>query len=158
MTMKYEIDISYLLKDYPINGKLWSPVCGVCLFKRINEINSIIVYALKDGGKDYVFDCFGRIYGSVECLLFPSREAYFNERECAWKNYKVKHFEAGEKVLVKYLSKTEDIGNACDRWKLDIYSHFDIATKRHYTIGRTCIQESAIIKYKGNESLLGKEV
>lgn len=73
--MEKKINIAELLKDCPIGTKLYSPLCGECIFEDIHsELKKIIVSM--SCGTTLAFLSNGRYFKTddAECLLFPSKE------------------------------------------------------------------------------------
>lgn len=154
--MENKINIAHILKDALKEIKLYSPILGDCEFDHISE-NIIYVKAF---GTEFLFNEYGHMFTleighTRECVLFPSKDCR------TWENFKTpweqehKHFEAGEKVLVK-----TDFFDVCkvEVWCLDLYSHYDERHDTHCLIGGSWCSDDRILPYKGNESLLGKEV
>lgn len=155
--MEQKINIAEILKDCPKGTKLYSPLCGECYFDTVTQdpaTKEYTIFIAVSSVKITFTEC-GRYFSpdKGECLLFPSKDCR------TWENFKApwqhKNFEAGQKVLVK-----TDFFDAVKReaWCLDIYSHFDTINNVHYLIGGRDCEDSDILSYEHNESLLGKEV
>ena len=73
--MEQKINIAELLKDCPKGTKLYSPLCGECVFQYIHSELKKIIISTSDGttlsfhnnGKYYQMD-------NSECLIFPSKD------------------------------------------------------------------------------------
>lgn len=73
--MEQKINIAEILKDCPKGTKLYSPLCGECVFQYIHSELKKIIISTSDGttlsfhnnGKYHQMD-------NSECLLFPSKE------------------------------------------------------------------------------------
>ena len=155
--MNENLDLTEILKDCRRDTKLWSPVCGECMFQYIDiTIDFPIVCLVVDkyGEKTQVlFTKYGCIYSTFtysECVLFPSKDnrdwSTFN---APWKH---KHFEPFQKVLVKILHDSRSI------WVADFYSHYDEITGRYYLVSGLTREDDEVIPYDGNEDKLGKPV
>lgn len=157
--MNENLDLVEKLKDAQKGTKLWSPLCGECIFMGIIRGAFSPIYCLtkhKDGGLYGIsFTANGKYDGNFdnpECILFPSKE----NRD--WSTFKVpkkhKHFEPFQKVLVRTYTTSEEY-----IWSCALYSHYDESTGRHYLVNFSCItNDDYIMPYEGNEDKLGKEV
>lgn len=151
--MEQKINIAELLKDAPKGTKLYSPICGEVTLKGATSdfINVCLVFEHRVQLE--TFDPYGYWYGfrgdkSYEPLLFPSKDCR------SWKNFKApwmqKHFEPYQKVLI----------NRCGTWVPELYGYRKMLGEvvNHVTISGTCVLNSAIIPYEGNEDKRGKKV
>lgn len=151
--MEEKLNIAEILKDTPKGTRLWSPICGECMFQYIDHIAihfPIVCLAVdKYGQKTQVlFTKYGRMYSIFaygECVLFPSKE----NRD--WSTFKVpkkrKHFEPFQKVLVRkgYV------------WRAALYSNYDELCNCHHLVGDIHVcEDDDIIPYDGNEDKVGK--
>ncbi len=109
------MNILKFIKEIPIGAKLYSPICGECYLLDVDEKEkSIFVTHDHDSCVNYVFDEFGRSYGSIhgECLLFPSKELRdwkkFGEQNCQFKPF--------DKVVVSDGERTI--------WQIDLYAFY----------------------------------
>ena len=154
------LNLVEILKDAPKGTKLWSPVCGECTFLYIAAEKKGYYHTIncetadKYGTKEnVVFTEYGVFYSDYaygECVLFPSKE----NRD--WSTFQVpkqhKHFEPFQKVLVKYLTTSNE-----HIWNCSLYSHYDELRGRHYLVNfGFSTDDSNIIPYEGNEDKLGK--
>lgn len=117
------MNILNLIKEIPIGTRLYSPICGECFLLDVEEKdNSIWVTHDHDSCTDYVFDEFGRSYGSNqgECLLFPSEELRdwkkFGEQKCQFKPF--------DKVVVSDGERTI--------WQIDLYASYKPGESQPY--------------------------
>lgn len=68
--MKKKINIAKILRNKPVNTKLYSAIFGECIFKTITDKRINIVFC----GGNYSFFDNGKLYKAGDCCLFPSRE------------------------------------------------------------------------------------
>ena len=101
--MNENLNLIEILKNVPNGTKLWSSICGDCIFDRIDtkRQNPICCVAKSDNAL-LNFTSEGKFFGyysDSECILFPSKE----NRD--WSTFKVtkthKHFKPYQKVLIK---------------------------------------------------------
>ena len=77
--MNENIDLTKILEGCPIDFKLYSPMCGIVLFRRIDE-DAYAAYPIKGEGPNGNLVSFtqeGRCFENcpgAECLLFPSKD------------------------------------------------------------------------------------
>lgn len=139
------MDLTKILKNVPIGIKLWSPICGDCTLKEINNTQ----YPIKVGYIDesnmsetMSFTKDGKYEIVGECVLFPSK----NNRD--WNNFM--QFKPFEKVLVPYYSDSRH------KYRAAMFSHYDKATNKYYTIEGLGWDRDDLHKY--DERLLGEQV
>ena len=76
--MENKLNLVEILKDCPKGTKLWSPICGECIFQYINTslVFPIVCFAEdKYGEKMRVsFNQDGYFFADNKCTLFPSKE------------------------------------------------------------------------------------
>ena len=76
--MENKVNLVEILKDCPKGTKLWSPICGECIFQYINMslVFPIVCFAEdKEGEKMRVsFNQDGHFFADNKCTLFPSKE------------------------------------------------------------------------------------
>ena len=157
--MNENLNLVEKLKDAQKGTKLWSPLCGECIFMCIIRGAFSPIYCLtkhKGGGLYGIsFTTNGKYDGGFdnpECILFPSKE----NRD--WSTFKVskkhKHFEPFQKVLCAVPTEFGYEG-----WNADIYSHYDEFNRKHFLIsGFAKNDDDDVIPYEGNEDKLGKTV
>lgn len=113
--METKINIANILRNKPINTKLYSPLFGDVYFSYINMLNHISV--LHHDIVDYFYnDGRYKDYDEAELMLFPSKEMR-DWSKFAWKK---------GNVLVSNDSGTEVI---FDKWYDDTYTNF---YSKHY--------------------------
>jgi hypothetical protein len=73
--MKEKINIAELLKDCPRGMELYSPLCGKCVFDRLN---SGTIICKKQNTQEITFTCEGYymlpVFDNCECMIFPSKD------------------------------------------------------------------------------------
>jgi hypothetical protein len=73
--MENEINIAELLKDCPKGMELYSPLCGKCVFDRLN-MGTII--CKKQNTQEITFTSKGYymlpVFDDCECMIFPSKD------------------------------------------------------------------------------------
>ena len=73
--MENRINIAKLLKDCPKGMELYSPLCGKCVFDRVN-FGTII--CKKQNTQDISFTSEGYymlpVFDNCECMIFPSKD------------------------------------------------------------------------------------
>lgn len=135
--MNENIDLTKILKGCPIDFKLYSPMCGIVLFRRIDE-DAYAAYPIKGEGPNGNLVSFtqeGRCFENcpgAECLLFPSKDQRdWSKFTAPW--YKKDKFDPKilkpfDKVLAKdYLH---------GRWTCGLFSHIVIFDNTYmYNIG-----------------------
>lgn len=149
--MNENINLVKILRHIPKGTKLWSPIWGAVMFVGIDESDPRPIQCKKfKGDGDFSIRADGHLtfYKDAECILFPSKE----NRD--WNSFKVpshKQFKPFQKVLVNVFDADLNY-----MWTCNIYSHYDAANGRHYTIdGSWTTDDSTIVPYNGNEKLLG---
>lgn len=95
-----KINISELLKDCPSGMELYSPLCGTCVFDRLN-MGTII--CKKQNTEEITFTSEGYymlpVFDDCECMLFPSKD----QRD--WNEFQG-HFKDGDIIVeCKYSQK-----------------------------------------------------
>jgi hypothetical protein len=70
-----KINIAELLKECPKGMELYSPLCGKCVFDRLN-FGTII--CKKQNTQEITFTCEGYymlpVFDNCECMIFPSKD------------------------------------------------------------------------------------
>lgn len=73
--MEKKINIAELLKDCPKGMELYSPLCGKCIFDRLN-MGTII--CKKQNTQEITFTSEGYymlpVFDNCECMIFPSKD------------------------------------------------------------------------------------
>ena len=118
--MNENLNLVEILKDCPEGTKLYSPIIGEVVFKRIKDCEYPeypIVTCSKNGNRILSFTKDGLFFSEGECImLFPSKD----QRD--WSKFKIKKpkfdpktLQPFDKVLVKYLKD--------DYWSCDLFSN-----------------------------------
>lgn len=98
--MKNKINIAEILKDCPKGTKLYSPLCGKCVFDRLN-FGTII--CKKQNTQEITFTSKGYymlpVFDDCECMIFPSK----NQRD--WSKFQ-RPFKDGD-ILISGLNSCE---------------------------------------------------
>lgn len=157
--MEEKLNLVEILKDVPKGTKLWSPICGECIFDNIDmksvfAIRCLAVSNYTNEPSSVYFTSDGRYrtdFDDSKCVLFPS------EYNHDWSTFKVpkkhKEFKPFQKVL------RIDDNNLTDRvWSTDFYSHYDETINKHFLVSGFIKNDDEIIPYEGNENKLGKIV
>lgn len=122
MIMK-KVNIAQLLKDCPKGMELYSPLCGKCVFDRLN-MGTII--CKKQNTQEITFTSEGYymlpVSDDCECMLFPSRE----NRD--WNTFYICPFKKGDFIVKEY----QEGGKF-----LAIFSHF--GSPYEYTTNYLCL-------------------
>lgn len=108
--MEEKINIAKILKDKPVNTKLYSPLYGDVYFSYIDVRNNIIVLHHCFTLSDFLYDGRYTAYKESEIMLFPSKEMR-DWGKFAWKKGDVLVNSRGLKILF-------------DRWANDNYTSF----------------------------------
>lgn len=118
--MNENIDLTKILKDCPIDWKLYSSIWGEVRFKNILESKSPIVVELSDASHQS-FMANGKFlnYPNSECCLFPSKDQRdWNKFTAPWykkERFNPKTLKPFDKVLVR---------NDCrEMWRCNFFSH-----------------------------------
>lgn len=82
--MEAKINIAKILKDKPVNTKLYSPLYGDVYFSYIGVRNNIIVLHHRFTLSDFLYNGRYTAYKESEIMLFPSKEMR-DWRKFAWK-------------------------------------------------------------------------
>ena len=115
-----KINIANILKDYPSDTLLYSPLCGECTFQYIN-FGTII--CRRSNGQDITFTSEGYYMlpsnDDCECMIFPSKE----NRD--WNTFKKPKFKNGDVIVsmagnIALFSHTEQL---CDNGKNTVFYH-----------------------------------
>lgn len=118
-----KVNIAQLLKDCPKGTELYSPLCGKCVFDRLNR-GTII--CKKQNTQEITFTSEGHymlpVFDDCECMLFPSRE----NRD--WNNFYICPFKKGDFIVKEYLNGSKFIA---------IFSHF--GGPHEYTTHYLCL-------------------
>lgn len=132
--MNENIDLTKILKDCPIDWKLYSSIWGEVRFKNILESKSPIVVELSDASHQS-FMANGKFlnYPNSECCLFPSKEQRdWSKFKAPWykkDKFDPKTLKAFDRVLVRH--------EYYHRWRCEFYSyiHDDNGSYPYVTIG-----------------------
>lgn len=108
--MEEKINIAKILKDKPVNTKLYSPLYGDVYFSYIGVRNNIIVLHHRFTLSDFLYNGRYTAYKESEIMLFPSKDMR-DWRKFAWKKGDVLVNSRGLKILF-------------DRWANDNYTSF----------------------------------
>lgn len=151
--MNENLNLVKILKDAPMDTKLYSPICGECELFQVNATSNTnpIVCVGFDDGIDYYFNSDGTYTENegAECVLFPSKE----NRD--WSTFILhKHFKPYQKVLCVI----SDVDGRI--WAADFYSHYNEDKKQHCLVSGVVKDDAnnEVIPYEGNEDKLGKIV
>lgn len=130
--MNENIDLTKILKGCPIDFKLYSPMCGIVLFRRIDE-DAYAAYPIKGEGPNGNLVSFtqeGRCFENcpgAECLLFPSKDQRdWSKFTAPWykkDKFDPKTLKAFDKVLTR---------NEYDEWTCALFSHIDNKPDAHF--------------------------
>lgn len=98
--MEAKINVAEILKDKPVNTKLYSPICGECKLSYVESAKSEPQISTESDafGVFYFWDD-GKAYNEGECLLFPSMKMR-DWRKFAWKKGDVLKNTAYEKRVI----------------------------------------------------------
>ena len=116
--MNENLNLVEILKDCPEGTKLYSPIIGEVVFKRIKDCEyPEYPIVTRRGNRILSFTKEGLFFPEGECImLFPSKE----QRD--WSKFKIKKpkfdpktLQPFDKVLVKYLKD--------DYWSCDLFSN-----------------------------------
>ena len=116
--MNENIDLTKILEGCPIDFKLYSPMCGIVLFRRIDE-DAYAAYPIKGEGPNGNLVSFtqeGRCFENcpgAECLLFPSKD----QRD--WSKFSAPWYQNDESIKPKF--KVGDIIRHKETNKDDVY-------------------------------------
>ena len=121
--MNENIDLTKILEGCPIDFKLYSPMCGIVLFRRIDE-DAYAAYPIKGEGPNGNLVSFtqeGRCFENcpgAECLLFPSKD----QRD--WSKFTA-HWLKKERFNPKTLKSFDRVitRNEYDEWTCTLFSH-----------------------------------
>jgi hypothetical protein len=147
------INIAELLKDCPVDTKLYSPFLGYVWFKGIRKTNDgcIDVVACCDDKFPYVHSFFanGKYYNytDTEVSLFPDKDQRdWSKFKVAKPKFDINNLKPFDKVLVR----------VCDtgKWDGDFYMWYNNTQKEfpYYCVNSVWSQ---CIPYENNEHLLG---
>lgn len=102
--MENKINIAEILRNCPKGMELYSPLCGKCVFDRLN-MGTII--CKKQNTQEITFTSEGHymlpVFDDCECMLFPSRE----NRD--WDNFYICPFKKGDFIVKECLDGTKFI-------------------------------------------------
>ena len=123
--MNENIDLTKILEGCPIDFKLYSPMCGIVLFRRIDE-DAYAAYPIKGEGPNGNLVSFtqeGRCFENcpgAECLLFPSKDQRdWSKFTAPW--LKKKRFDPKTlKPFDRVISRSK-----YDKWTCTLFSHID---------------------------------
>ena len=121
--MNENIDLTKILEGCPIDFKLYSPMCGIVLFRRIDE-DAYAVYPIKGEGPNGNLVSFtqeGRCFENcpgAECLLFPSKDQRdWSKFTAPWlkkERFDPKTLKSFDRVITR---------NEYDEWTCALFSH-----------------------------------
>ena len=121
--MNENIDLTKILEGCPIDFKLYSPMCGIVLFRRIDE-DAYAAYPIKGEGPNGNLVSFtqeGRCFENcpgAECLLFPSKDQRdWSKFTAPWlkkKRFDPKTLKPFDRVITR---------NEYDEWTWALFSH-----------------------------------
>ena len=154
--MNENLNLVEILKNVP-GTKLWSPICGDCMFVRIDDdpdTDYPIVCSTEciDRKLDIVAFTANGVYDNRYvhgcCALFPS------EKNRDWSTFKIskkhKHFEPFQKVLVGLIMNNKQI------WTRDVYMCYRKDVEEHCTVFESMVPDELIIPYDADKD--GKPV
>ena len=121
--MNENIDLTKILKGCPIDFKLYSPMCGIVLFRRIDE-DAYAANPIKGEGPNGNLVSFtqeGRCFENcpgAECLLFPSKDQRdWRKFTAPWlkkERFDPKTLKSFDRVITR---------NEYDEWTCTLFSH-----------------------------------
>ena len=121
--MNENIDLTKILEGCPIDFKLYSPMCGIVLFRRIDE-DAYAAYPIKGEGPNGNLVSFtqeGRCFENcpgAECLLFPSKDQRdWSKFTAPWlkkERFDPKTLKSFDRVITR---------NEYDEWTCALFSH-----------------------------------
>ena len=123
--MNENIYLTKILEGCPIDFKLYSPMCGIVLFRRIDE-DAYAAYPIKGEGPNGNLVSFtqeGRCFENcpgAECLLFPSKDQRdWSKFTAPW--LKKERFDPKTlKPFDRVISRSK-----YDEWTCTLFSHID---------------------------------
>ena len=128
--MKTQINIAELLEDCPKGMELYSPLCGKCVFDRLN-FGTII--CKKQNTQEITFTSKGYymlpVFDDCECMIFPSKD----QRD--WSKFVPPYkFKDGDIYYIKDVFRLEFVSiiKKCENNKLYTYVDIGISTKSFY--------------------------
>ena len=128
--MENKINIAELLKDCPKGMELYSPLCGKCVFDRLN-FGTII--CKKQNTQEITFTSKGYymlpVFDDCECMIFPSKD----QRD--WSKFVPPYkFKDGDIYYIKDVFGLEFVSiiKKCENNKLYTYVDIGISTKSFY--------------------------
>ena len=128
--MKTQINIAELLEDCPKGMELYSPLCGKCVFDRLN-FGTII--CKKQNTQEITFTSKGYymlpVSDDCECMIFPSKD----QRD--WSKFVPPYkFKDGDIYYIKDVFGLEFVSiiKKCENNKLYTYVDIGISTKSFY--------------------------
>lgn len=153
--MKDKINIAELLRDCPKGMELYSPLCGKCVFDRLN-MGTII--CKKQNTQEITFTSEGYymlpVFDDCECVIFPSKDQRdWSKFQRPFKDGTPNKFDIN--TLVPFESRVLVRDNVKEKWHPGIWGFYDNNSYNEYSykligdISRQCIP------YEGNEHLLG---
>ena len=128
--MKTQINIAELLKDCPKGMELYSPLCGKCVFDRLN-FGTII--CKKQNTQEITFTSKGYymlpVFDDCECMIFPSKD----QRD--WSKFVPPYkFKDGDIYYIKDIFGLEFVSiiKKCENNKLYTYVDIGISNNSFY--------------------------
>ena len=128
--MEQKINIAELLKDCPKGMELYSPLCGKCVFDRLN-FGTII--CKKQNTQEITFTSKGYymlpVFDDCECMIFPSKD----QRD--WSKFVPPYkFKDGDIYYIKDVFGIEFVSiiKKCENNKLYTYVDFCISNNSFY--------------------------
>lgn len=146
-----KLNIAELLEDCPKGMELYSPLCGKCVFDRVN-FGTII--CKKQNTQEITFTSKGYymlpVFDDCECMIFPSKDQRdWSKFEVTKPKFDITTLKPFDKVLVRH--------NKDNQWCGSFFSHIDDDFHSHCYKYVTITGKSypRCIPYEGNEHLLG---
>ena len=133
--MNENVDLTKILKNCPADFELYSPVCGYCIFEKLDTKLPGYPIVVKTDLCFYNFTKEGYFlsgFNNTECLLFPSKDQRnWSKFTAPW--YKKERFDPKtlkpfDKVLVR-MGKNEH------KWLCDLFSYFNNDTCKYHGVG-----------------------
>ena len=137
--MENKINVAKLLKDCPKGMELYSPLCGTCVFDRLN-MGTII--CKKQNTQDISFTSEGYymlpVFDNCECMIFPSKD----QRD--WSKFQ-RPFREGDVVISDsgdiHLLRTKDSSYCAYRRIFKYLFEFDSTITTGVKVARFAAEE-----------------
>lgn len=149
-----KINISELLKDYPKGMELYSPLCGKCVFDRLNMGTIICKNKIHKKLHSQVkgITCF-QFFDDCECMIFPSKDQRdWSKFQWPFKDGAPNKFDIS--TLVPFESRVLIRDNVKEKWSPAIWGFYD-SDSQDYQYKLVGVIARYCIPYEGNEHLLG---